>query len=132
MLSKCILILAIHRNRSAEGVSFITQALYTLVFCTRYLDIFRERSMWNLVFKIFYILSSFYILGIMQWLYPRSREREIAWKLGALILGGSLILSPFMMLIFESFWGFVSVWPPSNPFAPGRNPACPQGLLSGS
>ncbi|KAF4469297.1 ER lumen retaining receptor [Fusarium albosuccineum] len=106
LLSKCILIFAIHRNRSAEGVSLITQILYALVFCTRYLDIFSENSAWNFVFKIFYILSSFYILGIMQWIYPRSREREIAWKIGAFILGGSFILSPIVLLIFEKHKGF--------------------------
>ncbi|CAF3475440.1 hypothetical protein SNK03_010267 [Fusarium graminearum] len=100
-LSKCILIFAIHRNRSAEGVSLITQVLYALVFCTRYLDLFRESVPWNIVFKIFYILSSIYILAIMQWIYPRSREREVSWKIGAVILGGSFILSPIVMLIFE-------------------------------
>ncbi|KAG7415489.1 ER lumen protein retaining receptor-domain-containing protein [Fusarium sp. MPI-SDFR-AT-0072] len=105
-LSKCILIFAIHRNRSAEGVSLITQILYALVFCTRYLDLFIETVPWNIVFKIFYIISSIYILAIMQWIYPRSREREIAWKIGAIILGGSFVLSPFVMLIFESHKGF--------------------------
>ncbi|KAH6991241.1 ER lumen protein retaining receptor-domain-containing protein [Ilyonectria robusta] len=110
MLSKCILIFAIHRNRSAEGVSLITQILYALVFCTRYLDIFSEKSAWNFIFKIFYILSSFYILGVMQWVVPRSREREISWKIGAFILGGSFAISPFVMMIFESTgWGF-RVW----------------------
>ncbi|KJZ73212.1 hypothetical protein HIM_07409 [Hirsutella minnesotensis 3608] len=107
-LSKCILILAIHRNRSAEGVSFITQALYALVFCTRYLDIFIERSVWNLLFKTFYIVTSFYILGVMQWLFPRSRERELSWKMGAAVLGSSLVLSPFAMLLFEDSWSFRS------------------------
>ncbi|KAK7430934.1 hypothetical protein QQZ08_002462 [Neonectria magnoliae] len=106
MLSKCILIFAIHRNRSAEGVSLITQILYALVFCTRYLDIFNEGSNWNFIFKIVYILSSFYILGVMQWLFPRSREREISWKIGAFILGGTFVLSPFVMMIFERTWGF--------------------------
>ncbi|KAF4977881.1 hypothetical protein FZEAL_5655 [Fusarium zealandicum] len=113
LLSKCILISAIHRNHSAEGVSLITQILYALVFCTRYLDVFREKSAWNLVFKIFYVLSSFYILGIMQWIYPRSREREVAWKIGAFALGGSFVLSPFVMFIFEnnkSFLGWLWVF----------------------
>jgi hypothetical protein len=108
LFSKCILILAIHRNRSAEGVSLITQILYAVVFCTRYLDIFNEWSGWNLTFKIFYIFSSFYILGVMQWVYPRSREREIAWKMGAGILTVSLALSPFTMMIFEKHWGFMT------------------------
>lgn len=112
MLSKCILLISIHRNRSAEGVSLITQILYALVFCTRYLDVFSESSSWNYVFKIFYVLSSFYILGVMQWVYPRSREREIAWKIGAVILGGALLLSPFTMMLFEKKWGFLKVSPP--------------------
>ncbi|KAI1649998.1 ER lumen protein retaining receptor-domain-containing protein [Daldinia loculata] len=106
LLSKCILIFAIHRNRSAEGVSMITQAFYAVVFCTRYTDFFRETSNWNYFFKLFYILSSFYILIIMRWLFPRTREREISWKLGAVVLMGSLFISPFVMLIFEKRWGF--------------------------
>ncbi|KAI1804701.1 ER lumen protein retaining receptor-domain-containing protein [Daldinia bambusicola] len=106
LLSKCILIFSIHRNRSAEGVSMITQAFYAIVFCTRYTDFFSETSTWNYFFKLFYILSSFYIIAIMRWLFPRTREREISWKLGAVVLMGSLFISPFVMLIFEKRWGF--------------------------
>jgi hypothetical protein len=36
--SKITLMVAIHRNSSAEGVSLLTQLLYALVFCARYLD----------------------------------------------------------------------------------------------
>lgn len=88
------------------GVSLITQGLYALVFCTRYLDIFSEQSAWNFIFKIFYISSSFYIIGAMQWIFPRTRERELSWKVGAGVFGLSLVLSPFAMLIFESYWSF--------------------------
>ena len=42
----------------------------------------------------------------MQWVYPRSREREISWKVGAAVLGISLALSPFVMMIFEGSWSF--------------------------
>lgn len=89
----------------------ITQVLYALVFFTRYTDIFTERSDWNLFFKLFYIASSVYIIGIMRYRYPRTREKEIAWKLGAAVLGGSLVISPFAMLIFDKkeFWGFFNV-----------------------
>ncbi|KAG6009872.1 hypothetical protein E4U21_000974 [Claviceps maximensis] len=104
--SKGILIASIHRNRSAEGVSLITQGLYALVFCTRYLDIFREKILWNLLFKIIYIVSSFYTIGVMQWVYPRSRERELSWKMGAGVLTVAAVLSPFMMMVFEPKWGF--------------------------
>ncbi|SPO07681.1 related to endoplasmic reticulum retention receptor [Cephalotrichum gorgonifer] len=104
--SKAILMFSIHRNRSAEGVSLITQILYAVVFCTRYIDILYEPVRWNFFFKCFYITSSLYIIAIMQWVFPRTREREISWKIGTIILGGSLVLSPFVMLIFEKYWDF--------------------------
>ncbi|KAJ9149711.1 ER lumen protein-retaining receptor [Coniochaeta hoffmannii] len=111
LAAKCILIFSIHRNRSAEGVSLITQILYAAVFCTRYLDLFHETILWNYFFKVFYILSTFYTIFIMRWAYPRTREREIAWKMGAAVVAGSLLLSPFVMLIFEPkrYWSF-RIW----------------------
>ncbi|KAH9906503.1 ER lumen protein retaining receptor-domain-containing protein [Xylariomycetidae sp. FL2044] len=113
LLSKCILMSAIHRNRSAEGVSWITQMLYAVVFCSRYTDFFKESSWWNYLFKLFYVTSSIYIIAIMRWLYPRTREREVSWKLGGAILVGSLCLSPFVMLALESRsrWSFFTwIW----------------------
>lgn len=98
--SKGILIFAIHRNRSAEGVSFITQFLYILVFLTRYLDLLWTpplNNLWNFMFKIFYITTSVYILALLR-LYPRSRERERAWKLGGAILTGAAVLAPFITM----------------------------------
>lgn len=94
-----------------SGVSWITQCLYAVVFCSRYTDIFSETSRWNFFFKVFYIFSSIYIIAIMRWIYPRTREREVAWKLGAAALVGSLLLAPFVMLIFEGkdYWSFFTV-----------------------
>ncbi|KAK0731818.1 ER lumen protein retaining receptor-domain-containing protein [Lasiosphaeris hirsuta] len=108
LTAKCILVFSIHRNRSAEGVSLITQAFYALVFLTRYTDFSVETSKWNYFFKVFYILSSMYTLGIMRFVYPRTREKEVAWKMSAIILASSLLLSPFVMLIFikSSKWSF--------------------------
>ncbi|RMJ24706.1 Protein-ER retention receptor [Aspergillus sp. HF37] len=115
--SKCILIWAIHRNRSAEGVSLLTQILYALVFVTRYLDLFRASgwsNAYNPFFKIFYILSSFYIILLMMKMYPRTRERERAWNLALISVGGSLVLAPFVLInnsylyhwFTEICWGF--------------------------
>lgn len=41
--------------------------------------------------------------------YARTREREKAWKFGAFCLGGSLLLAPFTMLIFQDkpLWGWM-------------------------
>ncbi|KAL8809230.1 MAG: hypothetical protein Q9200_003592 [Gallowayella weberi] len=103
-VSKCILIWAIHANKSAEGISLITQMLYTLVFCSRYLDLFWVKPSympWNFVLKLFYLGSSFYILLLMMRIYARTREREKAWKLGSLCLGGSLVAAPLVLLIFK-------------------------------
>lgn len=82
---------------------------YALVFLTRYTDLFRTTSAWNYFFKIFYLISSFYTIVIMRWVYPRTREREIAWKMGAVVLGASVVLSPIMMFIFEKSWRFGNV-----------------------
>lgn len=94
----------------------ITQALYAGVFCARYTDIADEQSKYNLFFKLFYILSSFYTIGIMRWLYPRTREKELAWKMGAAVLGGALLISPFAMLIFEkkTSWSLFTVSAPRH------------------
>lgn len=102
--SKCILMWAIHRNKSAEGVSLLTQMLYAVVFVTRYLDLFRGsgwRSIYLVFFKFFYILSSFYIIFLMMKVYPRTRERERAWKmaLGSVVL--SLVLAPIVTPILD-------------------------------
>ncbi|GIJ99260.1 ER lumen protein-retaining receptor 3 [Aspergillus viridinutans] len=102
--SKCILMWAIHRNKSAEGVSLLTQMLYAAVFLTRYLDLFRGsgwRSFYLVFFKFFYIFSSFYIIFLMMKVYPRTRERERAWKmaLGSVVV--SLVLAPIVTPIFD-------------------------------
>ncbi|KAL6253105.1 hypothetical protein RBB50_000826 [Rhinocladiella similis] len=116
--SKCILIWAIHSNKSAEGVSLLTQILYIAVFCTRYLDLFWVSptvSWWNFVLKNFYIWSSIYIIVLMTRVYARTREQEKAWKWGAYAAGASLITAPLISLIFngwrrstfsEVFWTF--------------------------
>lgn len=74
-----------------------------MVFCARYLDLFRKvgwSSVYNVFFKIFYILSSFYIILVMMKMYPRTREKERAWKLALLSAGGSLVLGPILLPIF--------------------------------
>ncbi|KAK2757058.1 hypothetical protein FQN54_005027 [Arachnomyces sp. PD_36] len=118
-VSKCILIWSIHWNRSAEGVSLLTQLLYMAVFITRYLDIFYSESwriLWNITLKFFYILSSIYIVFLMMKVFPRTREKEKGWKLASYGALGSLIGAPIMTAIAhngftdrpftEMFWTF--------------------------
>lgn len=85
--------------------------LYALVFVTRYLDIVTASSfdlwaeggafVWNLVFKLIYLASSFYIVFIMMKVFPRTREKERAWKIGIWSVLGSLALAPIVILVFE-------------------------------
>lgn len=81
------------------GVSLITQMLYVAVFLTRYLDLFwvpPAASYWNFILKNFYIFSSLYIILLMMRVYARTREREMAWKVGACCSMASLALAPIL------------------------------------
>lgn len=50
------------------GISFKTQALYVAVFVTRYPDLFsRFISFYNSIMKLFFIVSSCYILYLMRY-----------------------------------------------------------------
>ncbi|GLB40725.1 putative er lumen protein retaining receptor [Lyophyllum shimeji] len=117
IFSKCVLLWSIHRNKSAEGISLLTQAMYALVFCTRYLDLFwRFISLYNTTAKVFYIASSFYILFLMLSVYPRTEENRKAWFITAYSVGGAAVLSIpitgfargwwISWLMGEMFWTF--------------------------
>ncbi|KAJ5834721.1 ER lumen protein retaining receptor [Penicillium robsamsonii] len=122
--SICVLLWAIHKNKSAEGISLLTQLLYGVVFIFRYLDLllpitYRVRTwhaIWNVFFKLFYITSSAYLITLMMKVYPRTRETERAWKLGLWSVAGSVVLAPISIWLFEKevyilwilefFWAF--------------------------
>ncbi len=106
--SFCILIWAIHSNKSAEGVSLLTQWLYLIIFSTRYLDLFwvpPQWSWWNTLLKLFFISSSIYIVWVMMRVYARTREKEYAWKLATWSFAGSLVSAPLVCLIFKGVKG---------------------------
>jgi len=50
------------------GISYKTQVLYVIVFCTRYLDLFTNFvSIYNTVMKVFFISSSIFIVYLMRY-----------------------------------------------------------------
>ncbi|KKK19029.1 hypothetical protein P175DRAFT_0426454 [Aspergillus ochraceoroseus IBT 24754] len=115
--SKCVLIWSIHRNRSAEGVSLLTQMLYALVFVTRYLNLLRPggwKDPYLLIFKFFYIFSSFYIIFLMMKVFPRTRERERAWKMALGSVAVSLVLAPIVIPVlgegYDHRWFEDTMW----------------------
>jgi ER lumen protein retaining receptor len=73
---------------------------------TRYLDLLwvsPSSFYWNFILKNFYIWSSLYILLLMLRIYPRTREREKAWRLALYATAGSIIAAPIVTAIFKKF-----------------------------
>ncbi len=60
-------------------------------------------NLWNFIFKIFYITTSFYIILLLR-LYPRSRELERGWRLGGLSLLGCLLAAWPITSIAKKQW----------------------------
>ncbi|KAI9892551.1 MAG: ER lumen protein-retaining receptor 3 [Vezdaea aestivalis] len=118
LLSFFILIWAMHVNKSAEGVSLLTQAFYLIVFAFRYVDILwrpAKDDRYLFIFKLTYIIFTSYILVIMMKVYPRTREREKAWKLAAFCLVGSIVLAPTLVAAthpyhFKALFHFNTPW----------------------
>ncbi|KAJ3170432.1 endoplasmic reticulum retention protein [Irineochytrium annulatum] len=80
-------------------ISFKTQALYLLVFVTRYLDLFfKFHSVYNTLMKIFFIASSAWICWAMQTKYKKS------WDLGLDTFRVEFLIAPcaLLSLIFNS------------------------------
>lgn len=108
------------RTNETSGVSLITQLWYLVVFCARYLPLpllveYPEASgfhkFWNFTLKLFYMISSAYIVFVMMRVFARTRERETAWKMGIATMTGSLALAPFVMMTFmkKIYWSFAQV-----------------------
>ncbi|KFX86769.1 hypothetical protein O988_00396 [Pseudogymnoascus sp. VKM F-3808] len=114
LLSILILLDKMIRTNSCAGISFKSQALYLIVYVTRYLDIFTTftHSYYNSIFKILFISSSGYTLYLMMTTYkptqsaPLDTFRVQYLLLGALVLG---VLFPPEYTFTEILWSF-SIW----------------------
>ncbi|CCD26953.1 Erd2p NDAI_0J00610 [Naumovozyma dairenensis CBS 421] len=119
LASILILIRTIKATDSIDGISFKTQALYVIIFFTRYLDLltFQHISIYNSLMKLFFIGSSLYIVILLQ----RSKAiQPIAYREMIMadtfkvqyLLGGSLIMAllfNYKFSFFEILWSF-SIW----------------------
>ncbi|KAK0639414.1 ER lumen protein retaining receptor [Cercophora newfieldiana] len=98
--------------KSCSGISFKSQALYFLVYVTRYLDLFTTSSYYNLVFKILFLGSQGYIIYLMTTSYkptndPNLDTFRVQYLLGA--AGVLAILLPYEYTVWEILWAF-SIW----------------------
>ncbi|RMZ78768.1 hypothetical protein DV738_g3695, partial [Chaetothyriales sp. CBS 135597] len=101
-------------TRSCAGISFKSQALYFIVYVTRYLDIFSTftDSAWNTVFKIIFLASSGYTLYVMLNDYKPTHDPNVDTFKVEYLLGGAAILAilfPIQYTLSEIFWAF-SIW----------------------
>ena len=119
LASILILIYNIQSTGLIDGISFKTQVLYALVFISRYLDLltFNHISIYNTLMKVFFIVSSCYIVVLLQ---SFKRKNPIVYKEMIMadtfkiqfLLAGSLIMAlifNYKYSFIEIMWSF-SVW----------------------
>ncbi|KAJ1976949.1 endoplasmic reticulum retention protein [Dimargaris xerosporica] len=101
-----ILLLKIRQTESCAGISFKTQALYLLVFVTRYLDLFfRFISVYNSLMKLFFIGTAGYIVYLMQVKHRPTYDASLdTFRAEFLVLGATLCA-----LAFPDGWNVVDV-----------------------
>jgi len=105
-----ILLIKIYKNKSAAGISFKTQVLYVVVFCTRYLDLFTNFvSIYNTVMKIFFISSAIYIVYLMKVKYQATWQPSLdTFKIEYLVVPSAVLALIFnhKFTIMEVLWTF--------------------------
>ncbi|KAI5777082.1 ER lumen protein retaining receptor [Geopyxis carbonaria] len=109
LTSKLILIYTITRLRSAEGISLLTQSMYTLVFATRYLDLLwtpPAYSLYLFFFKLTYLATSAYTLYLMLSRYKRTREGERSWQIAGWTTLFAAVAGPLCRVIFRERCNF--------------------------
>ncbi|OAA69874.1 ER lumen protein retaining receptor [Cordyceps fumosorosea ARSEF 2679] len=97
---------------SCSGISFKSQALYLMVYVTRYLDLFATNSIYNFVFKILFIGSQGYIIYLMTNAYKPTNDPNVDTFRVQYLLGGAAVLAvlfPVRYTVMEILWAF-SIW----------------------
>lgn len=91
------IILLIHKmrqSRSCSGISFKSQLLYAIVYCTRYLDLFFSFvSLYNSTMKMVFIGAQIYILYLMRVKFKPTNDMQIDTFRVEYILGGATVMS---------------------------------------
>ncbi|RYP29817.1 hypothetical protein DL767_006558 [Monosporascus sp. MG133] len=96
----------------AAGISFKSQALYLIVYISRYLDLFSTRSIYNLVFKILFISAQSYVIYLMTTKYKSTTDPNLDTFRVQYLLGGAAVLGilfPYYYTPLEMSWAF-SIW----------------------
>jgi ER lumen protein retaining receptor len=106
-----ILLLKIWTSRSVAGISFKSQVLYAIVFCTRYLDFltFHFISLYLSVMKAIFIGSSLYVVYLMKYKFqhtwdPNTDSFPLVYVLVPCAILSLLINAEFQFM--EILWAF--------------------------
>lgn len=92
-------------SRSARGISFKSQALYLLVFVTRYLDLYKFYSVYNTLMKIFFIASAAYTIYLMKVKFRPTQDPSLDTFNVAYILGPAAVAA----LLFTHKYNFSEI-----------------------
>jgi len=116
LLSIFILLHKMKTSRSCAGISFKSQALYLLVYITRYIDLiwtlFIPDNLYLSIMKLIFIGSSAYILYLMAGEYKPTHDPNIDTFKVQYLIGGSAVLAlifPYAWNMTEILWAF-SIW----------------------
>ncbi|KAL8952653.1 MAG: hypothetical protein Q9222_001459 [Ikaeria aurantiellina] len=115
LASILILLQKMKSSSSCSGISFKSQALYLMVYVTRYLDIFwtlTSGSLWNTTFKILFLASQSYVIYLMLNDYKPTHDPNIDTFKVQYLLGGSAVLAvlfPYRYQFSEILWA-CSIW----------------------
>lgn len=110
LLAIILLLLKIWKTRSCAGISGKSQALFALVFTTRYLDLFTSFiSLYNTSMKIFFISSSFFTVFLIYFKFKATYDsNHDTFRAEFLVVpvGGLSILVNSEFTPLEILWTF--------------------------
>lgn len=94
LASILLLIYQMRLTRSCAGISFKSQLLYAIVYCTRYLDLFFSFvSLYNSSMKVIFISAQLYILYLMRVKFRPTNDMQIDTFRLEYVLCGAAIMS---------------------------------------
>lgn len=114
LISILILLNKMTQTKSCAGISFKSQALYFIVYITRYIDLFWTftNSPYNTIFKILFLISSAYTIHLMTNAYKPTHDPNLDTFRVQYLLAGSAVLAiifPVSYTPYEILWAF-SIW----------------------
>jgi ER lumen protein retaining receptor len=121
VLAVITLLLKVLKSKSCAGISGKTQILYTLVFSTRYLDLFVTYiSLYNTFMKILFLCVSYGMVCLIYIIYSESYDRNRDSFFILLLILPAVLLAPMFnneFSLIEVLYSFsiileaVAIWP---------------------